>query len=620
MRRPLYAALLVLACTSVALAGGDKRSPFEMVRYVDGEPQVRVQKEWYTLVSLDGIPLKRVLEACKQLDPKRPQKRFCEDLPEALEGIGHKLGDTADLVVVKPQHSKTKTIKGVPVTEGNRDRIKDAEPWKAVARSRKVQRVERKHATKPDRRFAFLTIRHHEERSGVRLAAERVAQDLDQLEWLIENVFSYRDLKPFDYRAAFDTVRLAVADGVGIADFHIMLRKLVALFGDGHARVPGVKRVLPHGPLPFALADVGDRVAAVDERGRPIDRTHPYVQAIDGRSVEQWLDAAARLNARASPQFQRHMALDYGRRARFVRWELGLKHADEVEVTFADAKGSTRKRKLPLARRRVPQPHVRAPGALPEGIGYIRIADMGGRNRDVRQVIEGLAAFRKQLGRGLIIDVRGNGGGTRDILAALMPRLMPADADPVVVNVAAYRLPPGMGYDSQRGHLDNRQLHPPTSRRLGKEERTAAKALLAELETDWQPKAPEFTPLHVMIVRPVPQRVKPRFTGPIAVLIDEGCFSATDIFAGALEVLPHVTLIGRTTSGGSGRSQRYTLANSLLEVKLSSMASFRPTGARYDGKGVEPDIRVERTLAELAGEEDPTLERAIAHLRETIGR
>ena len=79
---------------------------------------------------------------------------------------------------------------------------------------------------------------------------------------------------------------------------------------------------------------------------------------------------------------------------------------------------------------------------------------------------------------------------------------------------------------------------------------------------------------------------------PVVVISDAGCFSATDIFLGALAMHPRVTLLGAASSGGSARSQRFRLSNSGIEVACASMASFRPDGRLYDGRGVEVDVEV----------------------------
>ena len=99
------------------------------------------------------------------------------------------------------------------------------------------------------------------------------------------------------------------------------------------------------------------------------------------------------------------------------------------------------------------------------------------------------------------------------------------------------------------------------------------------------------------------------------VLQDGGCFSATDVFLGALKGWPRVTLMGEASGGGSGRARRYRLAHSGIEVRLSSMASFRPDGRLYDGAGIAPDVRVEATVADLLGRSDTVLDAAIAHFR-----
>ena len=82
------------------------------------------------------------------------------------------------------------------------------------------------------------------------------------------------------------------------------------------------------------------------------------------------------------------------------------------------------------------------------------------------------------------------------------------------------------------------------------------------------------------------------YNRPVVVLSDAGCFSATDIFLGALELFPSVTLMGTASSGGSARTQRFRLPQSGIEVRCASMASYRPNGRLYDGRGIEVDVEV----------------------------
>jgi C-terminal processing protease CtpA/Prc len=79
--------------------------------------------------------------------------------------------------------------------------------------------------------------------------------------------------------------------------------------------------------------------------------------------------------------------------------------------------------------------------------------------------------------------------------------------------------------------------------------------------------------------------------------------------------MPPVTLVGTASGGGSGRKEPHRLAHSGLVVELSSMASFRPDGLLYDGRGVEPDVVVEPAAADFLGATDSVLEKAKALLR-----
>ena len=93
--------------------------------------------------------------------------------------------------------------------------------------------------------------------------------------------------------------------------------------------------------------------------------------------------------------------------------------------------------------------------------------------------------------------------------------------------------------------------------------------------------------------------------------MDSANFSATDIFLGAFKGHPNVTLVGTPSSGGSGRTRQTWLANSRVCVYLSSMASFRPNGLLYEGRGIQPDIVMEPEPGYFIGQSDATLQAAI---------
>jgi C-terminal processing protease CtpA/Prc len=213
--------------------------------------------------------------------------------------------------------------------------------------------------------------------------------------------------------------------------------------------------------------------------------------------------------------------------------------------------------------------------------------------------------------RGLIIDVRGNGGGKRTPLLALYPFLMGEEEPPQVVSAARYRL----FWEFPRHHLDARFMRRADDRRLDPAEKRAIARFAADFRPEWWPPERRFSEWHYLVISRDPD-ITP-YMKPVVVLMDDRCFSATDVFLGALMGRPGVTLMGIPSGGGSAFSQTFRLPNSKLEVKCASMASFQPTGELYDTKGIQPDVVIESPPEYyLEGGQDPFLAGAVERILE----
>jgi hypothetical protein len=111
----------------------------------------------------------------------------------------------------------------------------------------------------------------------------------------------------------------------------------------------------------------------------------------------------------------------------------------------------------------------------------------------------------------------------------------------------------------------------------------------------------------------------PRFRGRLVVLIDASNSSATFQFAARVQSGGLGTLVG-TTTGGSRRGINggafffARLPRTGLEVDVPLIGTFPPgpDPSRVPDAGVEPDLRVEPTPADLAAGRDPQLDAALA--------
>ena len=107
-------------------------------------------------------------------------------------------------------------------------------------------------------------------------------------------------------------------------------------------------------------------------------------------------------------------------------------------------------------------------------------------------------------------------------------------------------------------------------------------------------------------------RVTPRgptYTGLLVLLIDEYNFSTVEQFIVALADSGRATTVGRPTAGGSGNPLTFRLPGGGM-VRFSAAAFRRNNGARIEGAGIAPDVRVAWTVADFPAGRDPDLEAA----------
>lgn len=597
--RTLLVTLFLLALTASAAAGlqeGRKASPFDQLRWNDGAPEVRVEETWYVPLSIEGVAVSEVLAYCEKRWPGQRQKRFAEDLAEAMQLMGHDLPRTVALELRRVSDGEEVTLKGVTCTQEKRQRVKSA-----------------------------LSERRERPRAPATISREDALADLAEFGARLRDQFAYLEWKGVDLESALQDIEESLEPSsatIPTPELANHLQRLLMRFGDGHARVdcsaaPRPRRLLPVPRLELA----GDGFVAVQlDRSDFFRPSRPFVVAIDGVLIEEWVDAVRPWLADGSEALVRSRAprliadLDRGRAA------LGLEESDQVEVTFArDARGRGKKSETfdVVARdmradrwlqRETGWLEVPAAKRVKGGVGYVRLPQMD--DDLIPELRRAMTEFRDA--GGLIVDVRGNGGGQRGLLLALAGYLVDPDEPPVIANVAAYRKSELFRPDHLGG---SRHLYRAEDDHWSDDEKATIAAFADEFEPEW--KLPDgFSEWHYLLLRPTGDAGEYHFTKPTVVLCDEACFSATDIFLGGLELLPNVTLVGRPSGGGSARVQGFTLPNSQIEVRCASMASFRPDGRTYDGHGVEVDVDVAREPGDLLRDGgDAQLEAAIAALR-----
>jgi hypothetical protein len=440
------------------------------------------------------------------------------------------------------------------------------------------------------------------------LSREAARADLQALDSIVRTNSSYRLVNGYPFGAHLDSVGRALPTSVDIRDFWRSVQRAVGRLQDAHSnvRLPGGMSLPASAELPFALTTAGDTVVALDGcRCKLLVTSFPRAVAINGVPIDSLMRVAGIRFVGHSPQRFRLRALQSLAPIESVLRLAGSDRAGALEVRLAGTRGDT-----VIAMQSIPRGAARPPQADAEleMAGDVAVITIRGMSESadsiVKQAIES-EPFRAS--RAVLIDVRGNNGGSRHVLRTLVPLLIDT---PLVYNVA---VPRGdmddISVDSDYG------LTTPADSNMPAAARAALRDALAAFKPSWDYRKEGFLPTVLgAVLTPAPSERRIR-RKPVAVLIDEGCFSSCDIFAGAIRLAPGVTLIGTTTAGGSGRSRDFVLSNSRLRVTLSTMASFQPNGALYDGIGIRPTVVVERSIGDLAAGRDTQKEAALRLLR-----
>ncbi|MBN2009058.1 S41 family peptidase [candidate division KSB1 bacterium] len=197
-------------------------------------------------------------------------------------------------------------------------------------------------------------------------------------------------------------------------------------------------------------------------------------------------------------------------------------------------------------------------GRLPYNFGYIHISSF--RSYKLMQEFYGLQSFIDRTD-GLIIDIRNNTGGYCTNVYQLVSWFLeaPLEHPPFYVN----------------GELQSTQPIP--------------------------------------AYRPNPYKL------PVVVLVNRVCYSSGDLFTLLMKQLPHLTVLGDTTGGGSAGANNHIPGN--YELPCGTILHLSTIDFRdYDGKpwenvGIAPDITVEQSSVALQRGIDRQLESAYHYLR-----
>lgn len=414
------------------------------------------------------------------------------------------------------------------------------------------------------------------------LTRDAMRSDLETLQREVSANWSYLEDKyqhfGIDLQALVEAEIAALPESAAHAEFALLLQRLVAALGDGHGGVRfEVPQPFPRRRWPLALRETAEGLAVE----RCVAADGPAVgdlwRAADGRPAEELWRAAQALTMASTPGMRRAQSVQRLQRCEATALAFEFEGPDGVRTSYDLATLEPGDTSL--------APTIAAHWSLDElapGVARLRLASFGmpdweawsaadqaGRDAmlvNVKAEIDTLfAGLAERAPKALVLDLRGNGGGTDWLGIHFAERLLPGPF--VYFKLSAlheghWTVPFGHTYGSDK-----------------------------EL---------------------------PRVVVPTVALIDAGCFSTTDNFLRALDVLhPDLSTIGRPTGAGTGAPRVVAeLPHSGARVTLCTQRVYGPDDVLIEGRGTTPDRPIAWTSADLRAGRDPDLEAALALLGE----
>lgn len=334
-----------------------------------------------------------------------------------------------------------------------------------------------------------------------------------------------------------------------------ILEELVNRFHDYHTKLIWPNKPPVESP-PLRLGIVEEQVTVISLSGEAASPLSPgdVIIRIDDKDAQEQYREKLMVARGATVYARRQFAAD-----RLLEGVPG----SSVAVT-AKRGTSGREETVTLTRRgpntpAPPRPEMEVKQHAPD-VGYVRIPTW--QPPDEAQFLARFDAALDSLRAHpyLLIDVRGNGGGSDALADQVTGRFL---EKPIVSSISFHR---------QAGTKDYKKT--------------------------------------VEIARP---RGPWRYEGRAAVLIDEGCMSACEHFVSGMRESGHVLLVGRPTTGACGWSRAHSLPGGATLFCSLTLPFHGPDPSPLHG--IPPHVLVLPTLDALRASRDLAAERAFEYLR-----
>lgn len=479
----------------------------------------------------------------------------------------------------------------------------------------------------------FVTISNAQNNN---LTKQQIQQDLEFLTKTLNENSSYVYLNGFDFNDDFENYLNTIEDSAQLTNFGLFLNKTIGKIGDRHASMVSIRGFDLNESLflPFMYAPMNGNVVVLNlnqnEELKILHPKFPYLKKVDGIYIEDFLKKIRpeHIEAPKETYFTRAVRDIRDIQKNYIildkplpeKFKLTLSDSTfQNDTTFVVSPVDRSKRLRPWDEKferdyvLVEDEDYNKPEiidqlfSIEDEIAYIRIPAMV-HKKEAPLLFDKLNSFMKEIqhhSKALIIDVRSNNGGTRDITYELAKYVVHPDSI-YVVNATKQRGPNPLPEESI-ARLHARFLFAYSE--LDSREQKSVSQFLETFKPMYELDDEKYSEYYFGLLNGR-KLADPSsyYNKPVYILANEKSFSAASVFVSVFKGIPNIHIAGVTTDGSSGNSQWFDLPHSKLFGKISTMVSFQKNGKILDGFGTEPDIKIERDIHQILWKSDSQLE------------
>lgn len=469
------------------------------------------------------------------------------------------------------------------------------------------------------------------------LSKDQVQKDLEFLKQKLDEKSSYVYLNGYDFNEDFENYINTINDSVKLEDFGLFLNKTIGKIGDRHSSLTGIKgfRLNEKLFLPFIYAPLHDKVIVLDlDQNKNLKILHtqyPYLKEIDGMAINTFLQKIRpeHIEAPERTYFTRAVRDIRDIQKNYIVLDKALPKQIKLTLTDSTFENDTIMVVSPVEKSKRLRPwdeKFRREYVLiddeeynkeeiivglfytDKNIAHIKIPSMVSRD-EAPLLFATLNSFMRSIrnnSKALIIDVRSNNGGTRDLIYEFSKYLIHPDSIHVV-NATKQRGPDPLPQEYIE-RLHGRYLY--SIGELDSKEKDRVNKFLNSFKPVYKLDDEKYSEYYYGILNGKKLHENSFFYDkPVYILANEKTFSAASLFVSIFKGIPNIKIVGVTTDGSSGNSEWFDLPNSKLAGKISTMVSFQKNGKILDGFGTEPDIIIERDIDQVLWKKDDQLEK-----------